>query len=201
MADQQPPEGLAAQCDLLVQQFTAFGADRKEVKAALTACAATIRDLRAQVERLQAGGGVVACNSDECGWTGPTSDTRMLGSIGPLCPRCGETTEAAHPPAAPTPLPEHADHVPEIAARLRLVASLAGCPSAVPENDATAVGAIFSVLGNMRFALERKAAAPALVPLTDQEGWLIEALPKLGLGSGMRSRTSQDKTKRQDFTR
>lgn len=58
--------------------------------------------------------------------------------------------------AIATPLPEHADHVSEIAARLRLVAKLAGCPQAVPDNDHTAIGAIFSVLGNMRRELERK---------------------------------------------
>ena len=57
------------------------------------------------------------------------------------------------------PLPEHADHMPEIAARLRLVARLAGCADAVPEDDRTAVGCIFSVLGNMRRALELKQAA------------------------------------------
>ena len=57
------------------------------------------------------------------------------------------------------PLPEHADHVPEIAARLRLVARLAGCADAIPEDDRTAVGCIFSVLGNMRRALELKQAA------------------------------------------
>ena len=59
------------------------------------------------------------------------------------------------------PLPEHADHMPEIAARLRLVARLAGCADAVPEDDRTAVGCIFSVLGNMRRALELKQAAQA----------------------------------------
>ena len=57
------------------------------------------------------------------------------------------------------PLPEHADHMPEIAARLRLVARLAGCADAIPEDDRTAVGCIFSVLGNMRRALELKQAA------------------------------------------
>lgn len=31
------------------------------------------------------------CNNGECGWHGTTD--RMLGSIGPLCPECGETTE------------------------------------------------------------------------------------------------------------
>lgn len=63
--------------------------------------------------------------------------------------------------AGKKPLPEHADHVSEIAARLRLVAKLAGCPQAVPENDHTAVGAIFSVLGNMRRAMERQERASA----------------------------------------
>lgn len=63
--------------------------------------------------------------------------------------------------AKPEPLPDHADHVTEIAARLRLVAKLAGCPQAVPENDHTAVGAIFSVLGNMRRAMERQERAGA----------------------------------------
>lgn len=63
--------------------------------------------------------------------------------------------------ATAQPLPEHADHVSEIAARLRHVAKLAGCPQAVPENDHTAVGAIFSVLGNMRRAMERQERAGA----------------------------------------
>ena len=58
--------------------------------------------------------------------------------------------------ATPEPLTEHADHIPEIAARLRLVAKLAGCADAVPADDLTAVGCIFSVLGNMRRELERK---------------------------------------------
>lgn len=62
--------------------------------------------------------------------------------------------------AAPEPLTDHVDHIPEIAARLRLVAKLAGCPEAVPEDDLTAVGCIFSVLGNMRRALELKQATP-----------------------------------------
>jgi hypothetical protein len=65
----------------------------------------------------------------------------------------------ASPGRAVNALPEHADHMPEIAARLRLVARLAGCADAVPEDDRTAVGCIFSVLGNMRRALELKQAA------------------------------------------
>jgi hypothetical protein len=32
------------------------------------------------------------CNAD-CGWKGETD--RMLGAVGPLCPECGEVTEAA----------------------------------------------------------------------------------------------------------
>jgi hypothetical protein len=39
------------------------------------------------------------CGNSECGWKGTTN--RMLGSIGPLCPDCGETTEAAATTAAP----------------------------------------------------------------------------------------------------
>lgn len=31
------------------------------------------------------------CNNEACGWTGTTR--RMLGTVGPLCPECGETTE------------------------------------------------------------------------------------------------------------
>ena len=70
-----------------------------------------------------------------------------------------EATEEASQPMSregmSEPLPEHADHVSEIAARLRLVAKLAGCPQVVPDDDRTAVGAIFSVLGDMRRAMER----------------------------------------------
>lgn len=33
------------------------------------------------------------CNSEDCDWSGYTD--RMCGSIGPLCPDCGETTEPA----------------------------------------------------------------------------------------------------------
>ena len=33
----------------------------------------------------------VACNA--CSWVGPVSETCMLGSVGPLCPECRETTE------------------------------------------------------------------------------------------------------------
>lgn len=31
------------------------------------------------------------CNNGDCGWSGTTD--RFCGSIGPLCPDCGETTE------------------------------------------------------------------------------------------------------------
>lgn len=45
------------------------------------------------------------CNNSECGWKGTTE--RMLGSVGPLCPKCGETTEPAVMSAAPSDaLPE-----------------------------------------------------------------------------------------------
>lgn len=54
------------------------------------------------------------CGNSECGWKGTTN--RMLGSIGPLCPDCGETTEAAATPAAPgevvPPMPETTDRRP-----------------------------------------------------------------------------------------
>ncbi len=33
------------------------------------------------------------CNDENCGWSGVTD--RTCGSIGPLCERCGETTEEA----------------------------------------------------------------------------------------------------------
>lgn len=33
------------------------------------------------------------CNG--CDWKGPLSETCMLGEVGPLCPECRETTEAA----------------------------------------------------------------------------------------------------------
>ncbi|MDB5822218.1 MAG: hypothetical protein JWR21_922 [Herminiimonas sp.] len=33
----------------------------------------------------------LSCNS--CDWTGPVSESVMLGSVGPLCPLCRETTE------------------------------------------------------------------------------------------------------------
>lgn len=39
------------------------------------------------------------CANGECGWIGTTD--RMCGSVGPLCPDCGETTEAkAQQPAS-----------------------------------------------------------------------------------------------------
>lgn len=47
-----------------------------------------------------AGVPVRECGNGECGWKGATD--RMLGSIGPLCPECGETTEPAVMPAAPS---------------------------------------------------------------------------------------------------
>lgn len=78
--------------------------------------------------------------------------------------------------ATPEPLTEHADHIPEIAARLRLVAKLAGCAEAVPEDDLTAVGCIFSVLGNMRRALELKQATPEPVGDAYHVKLLIEAI-------------------------
>jgi hypothetical protein len=37
----------------------------------------------------------VDCCNEECGWRGLTSDCKMLGDIGQLCPECGETTEPA----------------------------------------------------------------------------------------------------------
>lgn len=55
-------------------------------------------------------------------------------------------------------LPEHADHVPEIAIRLRRLGRLAGVADCIPEDDFTAVGAIFTVLGMMANAMERAAA-------------------------------------------
>ena len=36
------------------------------------------------------------CHS--CGWLGTVADTLMLGSVGPLCPDCRETTETVVPP-------------------------------------------------------------------------------------------------------
>jgi hypothetical protein len=40
------------------------------------------------------GAGVLReCCNAECDWTGETD--RMLGSVGPLCPDCGEVTEPA----------------------------------------------------------------------------------------------------------
>lgn len=37
------------------------------------------------------------CGNADCGWSGKTY--RMCGSVGPLCPECGETTEASAPVA------------------------------------------------------------------------------------------------------
>lgn len=37
------------------------------------------------------------CGNGDCGWRGKTY--RMCGSVGPLCPECGETTEASAPVA------------------------------------------------------------------------------------------------------
>lgn len=37
------------------------------------------------------------CGNADCGWRGTTE--RMCGSVGPLCPECGETTEASAPVA------------------------------------------------------------------------------------------------------
>jgi hypothetical protein len=39
-----------------------------------------------------------ACAAEGCGWSGQTD--RMCGSVGPLCPRCGETTELDTPAVA-----------------------------------------------------------------------------------------------------
>jgi hypothetical protein len=41
------------------------------------------------------------CGNSECGWKGTTD--RMLGSVGPLCPDCGETTEATAPEQSTAP--------------------------------------------------------------------------------------------------
>lgn len=38
------------------------------------------------------------CNSSDCRWKGAMD--RMLGAVGPLCPECGETTEAVALPDA-----------------------------------------------------------------------------------------------------
>lgn len=37
------------------------------------------------------------CNAPDCTWKGATD--RMCGSVGPLCPECGETTESVEAPA------------------------------------------------------------------------------------------------------
>lgn len=50
----------------------------------------------AQPERL--------CGSDDCGWAGQSD--RMLGTIGPLCPDCGETTEPYTLPPVQSVQPE-----------------------------------------------------------------------------------------------
>ena len=88
-------------------------------------------------------------------------------------PDAGKMIETA------APVGERDDHVPEIAARLRLVAKLAGCPNAVPEKDTTAVGAIFSVLGHIRMALESKSSAQVevneLPKLPEADGYKFEA--------------------------
>lgn len=81
-------------------------------------------------------------------------------------------------PAMPEPLADHSDHVAEIAARLRLVAKLAGCPDAVPDEDGRAVGCIFSVLGNMRRALEKKLATGEPTPQD-----VVDAFEKARAGS------------------
>lgn len=40
------------------------------------------------------------CGNGECNWHGPIEECRMLGSIGPLCPECGETVEPDFTPPA-----------------------------------------------------------------------------------------------------
>ena len=84
----------------------------------------------------------------------------------------------AQQPAAPEPLADHSDHVADIAARLRLVANLAGCPDAVPDDDGVAVGCIFAVLGNMRRALEKKLATGEPTPQD-----VVDAFEKARAGS------------------
>ena len=45
----------------------------------------------------------LSCNSNSCLWNGPFSDGLMCGSVGPLCPKCYETTEECPPPLSALP--------------------------------------------------------------------------------------------------
>lgn len=68
------------------------GWDRAEDKARAALASAPVADER-------------ECGNGDCGWRGTTG--RMCGSVGPLCPECGETTEAIAPVAGESKLPWH----------------------------------------------------------------------------------------------
>ncbi len=106
-----------------------------------SAAAEEIRTLAAEVERLQAAQAV---------------------------PEGMVQARATQPQPKGTPLPAHADHVAEIAIRLRRLGRLAGVADVIPEDDSIAVGAIFTVLGMMASAMQRAATqAPAPAPEPD----------------------------------
>lgn len=112
---------------------------------------------------------------------GTNADERLAGGAIPALRTAIQQAEAQQP-AMPEPLADHSDHVAEIAARLRLVAKLAGCPDAVPDEDGRAVGCIFSVLGNIRRALESKPATPEPVQADSSEHLRVIA----SLGAALR---------------
>lgn len=73
--------------------YSADGKDYVFDKRQLLAFAAALASHTGEAEPVR------ECGNGECGWKGTTN--RMLGSVGPLCPDCGETTESAATPAAP----------------------------------------------------------------------------------------------------
>lgn len=100
------------------------------------------------------GEGPIYVHCDNCGADGPQHEWE--GDA-----KAGWNKRAALSAPASIAAPDHADHVPEIAIRLRRLARAAGRPNCVPEDDTLAVGAIFTVLGSIAGAMERSAAPVA----------------------------------------
>lgn len=79
--------------------------------------------------------------------------------LGGTCGQCSRNIDAAQDVLdATTPAHEQSDRA-GVVARVRRIANLAGIPTALPKDDETVYGALFTCLGMIAGALERNAVA------------------------------------------